>query len=135
MTVVPATVLNGERVQDSHDGPRGGPTLELRDLRVTYENGLQALRGISVAVAPGEVLAVVGESGCGKSTLAAAVLRLLPATAAVEGEVRLDGTDVYAMDETAARGMRGRLAGLVVQDPMGSFNPVMRVGAHILEAR
>jgi peptide/nickel transport system ATP-binding protein len=114
------------------------PVLALRGLRVTYAGtagGVQALRGIDLEVVAGEVLAVVGESGCGKSTLAAAVLRLLPATARVEGEVRLAGADVYAMGEAQARAMRGRLAGLVVQDPMGSFNPVMRVGAHILEAR
>ena len=109
--------------------------LTLRGLRVTYAGGVQALRGIDLEVAPGEVVAVVGESGCGKSTLAAAVLRLLPASTRVEGEVHLAGADVYAMDERAARAMRGRLSGLVVQDPMGSFNPVMRVGAHILEAR
>jgi peptide/nickel transport system ATP-binding protein len=111
------------------------PALALRGLRVTYAGGVQALRGIDLEVAPGETLAVVGESGCGKSTLAAAVLRLLPQTARVEGEVRLAGQQVYAMGDRAARAMRGRLAGLVVQDPMGSFNPVMRVGAHILEAR
>jgi len=111
------------------------PALSLRDLCVTYAGGARALRGIDLDVSPGEVLAVVGESGCGKSTLAAAVLRLLPDSARVEGAVRLAGADVYAMDEQQARAMRGRLAGLVVQDPMGSFNPVMRVGAHIMEAR
>lgn len=111
------------------------PVLSLRGLRVTYAGGAVALRGIDLDVAAGEALAVVGESGCGKSTLAAAVLRLLPATARVEGTVSLAGVDVYSVTERAARGIRGRLAGLVIQDPMGSFNPVMRVGAHILEAR
>jgi oligopeptide/dipeptide ABC transporter ATP-binding protein len=109
--------------------------LAVRGLHVTYAGGVHALRGIDLAVAAGEVLAVVGESGCGKSTLAAAVLRLLPATAKVEGAVRLAGVDVYAAAERDARAIRGKLAGLVIQDPMGSFNPVMRVGAHILEAR
>jgi peptide/nickel transport system ATP-binding protein len=115
--------------------PAPAPALALCGLRVTYAGGVQALRGIDLEVAQGEVLAVVGESGCGKSTLAAAVLRLLPRTACVEGEVLLAGQQVYALGEEAARAMRGRLAGLVVQDPMGSFNPVMRVGSHILEAR
>ena len=79
------------------------PALALRGLRVTYAGGVQALRGIDLEVAPGEALAVVGESGCGKSTLAAAVLRLLPQTARVEGEVLLAGQQVYAMGDRAAR--------------------------------
>jgi peptide/nickel transport system ATP-binding protein len=109
--------------------------LVLQDLRVIYQGGVQALRGIDLVVGPGETVAVVGESGCGKSTLAAAVLRLLPPDATVSGRVLLAGADVYAGDEEAARRRRGRLAGLVIQDPMSSFNPVMRVGAHIVEAR
>lgn len=115
--------------------PSAASVLVLRGLRVTYSNGVQALRGIDLDVAAGEVIAIVGESGCGKSSLANAVLRLLPANAKVAGEVRLCGTDVYSLNERAASGIRGRLAGLIVQDPMGSFNPVMRVGDHVVEAR
>lgn len=109
--------------------------LTLSDLRVTYPNGVQALRGIDLDLAAGEAIAVVGESGCGKSTLAAAILRLLPDGAAVSGEVRLNGENISARDERFARTVRGRRVGLVVQDPIGSFNPVMRVGAQAIEAR
>ena len=131
----------------------GAPVLSIRGLRVTYAGGVQALRGVDLDVAPAEAVAVVGESGCGKSTLAAAVLRLLPETAAVTGRVRLAGIDVYGAhaggpngapgarekrekrDELATKSIRGKLAGLVIQDPISSFNPVMRVGAHVVEAR
>ncbi|HVG99075.1 MAG TPA: ABC transporter ATP-binding protein [Chloroflexota bacterium] len=113
----------------------GGAVLTVRDLHVTYAGGVQALRGIDLQVAPGETLAVVGESGCGKSTLATAVLRLLPASAAVRGSVDLAGIDVYACPPGAAKRIRGQIAGLVVQDPMSAFNPVMRVGEHVVEAR
>jgi oligopeptide/dipeptide ABC transporter ATP-binding protein len=109
--------------------------LAVRDLHVTYAGGVQAVRGVDLDVAPGETLAVVGESGCGKSTLATAILRLLPDSAVITGSVHLAGIDVYGGSEADVRRVRGQLAGLVIQDPMNSFNPVMRVGAHIIEAR
>ena len=113
----------------------GGSVLTVRDLHVTYAGGVQALRGIDLEVVPGETLAVVGESGCGKSTLATAVLRLLPESATVRGAVHLAGIDVYDCPPAAAKRIRGQIAGLVVQDPISAFNPVMRVGAHVVEAR
>ncbi|HEV2126647.1 MAG TPA: ABC transporter ATP-binding protein [Chloroflexota bacterium] len=112
-----------------------GPVLAVRDLRVTYAGGVQAVRGVDLEVAPGETLAIVGESGCGKSTLAAAILRLLPGSAIVSGQVHLAGVDVYGGPEPDVRRVRGQLAGLVVQDPMNSFDPVQRVGSHVIEAR
>lgn len=112
-----------------------GNVLEIRGLRVTYAGGVQAVRGVDLDVARGELVAIVGESGCGKSTLAIAVLRLLPETATVGGSVHLAGVNVYACDRHDAKRVRGELAGLVIQDPMSAFNPVMRVGAHVIEAR
>ncbi|MGH2351980.1 MAG: ABC transporter ATP-binding protein, partial [Chloroflexota bacterium] len=139
-----ATLLPSRSPFPRREGGQGGRSLPLqegtavlsiRELRVTYAGGVQAVRGVDLDVAPGEAVAVVGESGCGKSTLATAVLRLLPETATVTGSVRLAGVDVYAESERDVKRVRGQLAGLVVQDPMNSFNPVMRVGAHIVEAR
>ena len=94
--------------------------LAVRGLRVTYAGGVQALRGIDLEVAPGEALAVVGESGCGRAPWPAAVLRLLPADGARGGEGRPGGQRRLRLGDRGRGRMRGRSAGLVVQDPMGA---------------
>jgi ABC-type glutathione transport system ATPase component len=74
------------------------PLLELRDLSVRYrDRSVDAVRGVSLSLDAGETLGLAGESGCGKSTLAMSVLRLLPATARIEGQILLDGEDVTTM--------------------------------------
>ena len=71
--------------------------LELHDLRITYQTqggGVPAVRGVNLTVGTGEVLGLAGESGCGKSTIAGAILRLLPPSTTVEGQIILDGQDM-----------------------------------------
>ena len=71
--------------------------LEVKNLSVTYRSprgDVQAVRDVSFSLRPGEVLAVVGESGCGKSALCRAVMRLLPDSAAVSGEILVNGVDI-----------------------------------------
>jgi oligopeptide/dipeptide ABC transporter ATP-binding protein len=92
-----------------------------------------AVRGLSLAIEPGEVLGVVGESGSGKSTAALAVLGLLPPGAQVSGSVRFRGAELLGLSETALSEVRGRRVAMVMQDPMTSLNPVHRVGAQIVE--
>jgi len=114
------------------------PTLEIRDLAVHFpiRKGLlrrtvdhfRAVDGVSLSVALGETLALVGESGCGKTTLARAVLRLLEPTA---GQVRLAGTDLAGLQGEGLRRKRRDMQ-IVFQDPFSSLNPRMKVGA-ILE--
>lgn len=112
------------------------PTLIVRDLHVTYANAVQALRGVSIDLYAGEVLAVVGESGCGKSTLALTVQGLLPASARVTGHIALEGATISGQaGQRVLRSIRGRRIGFLAQEPSGSFNPVWRVGSHIAEAR
>jgi peptide/nickel transport system ATP-binding protein len=109
------------------------PLLQVDDLRVSYTT-VQAVRGVSLAVAPGEVVAIVGESGSGKSTLAHAVAGLLPGTGRIDtGRITLGERDLTGLSDRAWRTVRGRRIGLVPQDPGVSLNPVQRVGAQVAE--
>ncbi|WP_246264458.1 dipeptide ABC transporter ATP-binding protein [Acrocarpospora pleiomorpha] len=87
-----------------------------------------------IEVQPGEVVAIVGESGSGKTTLANAVAGLLPAAGAItSGRITLDGHDLVAASERQWRSIRGRVLGVVPQDPGVSLNPVERVGSQVAE--
>jgi peptide/nickel transport system ATP-binding protein len=111
-----------------------GTVLAARDLRISFPGRVRALRGVSVDVAPGEIVGVVGESGSGKTVLGLAALGLLPATAEVSGEVVLGDSDMVSATAEERRLTRKRLAGAVFQDPMTSLNPTMRVGQQVAEA-
>ena len=93
-----------------------------------------ALNGLSLEVAPGEAVALVGESGCGKSTAALALLGLLPPSAHAEGRIRLQGTDLLGLPARRLRDLRGRVISMIFQEPMSSLNPVQRVGDQIAES-
>jgi peptide/nickel transport system ATP-binding protein len=108
-------------------------TLEIRDLSVSYGD-LPAVRGVDLSVDTGETVGLAGESGCGKSTMAGAVLRLLPASARVSGQIRLDGEDVLTMGWGRLRAVRWSSASIVFQGAMHAMNPVRRVGQQIAEA-
>jgi peptide/nickel transport system ATP-binding protein len=113
------------------------PLLEVADLAVTFGAGrdaVQAVRGISYRVDPGEVVAMVGESGSGKSAAAMAVMGLLPEHAQVSGSVRLAGTQLIWLGDTAMSKIRGASIGMVFQDPMSALTPVYTVGDQIAEA-
>jgi len=115
--------------------PTAGPDgLVIENLSVRYPSGTHAVRGVSLHVAPGHTLALVGESGCGKSTVAMAVLGLLPATTRVEGTIRVAGHEVVGASEASLRRIRGLHVGLVAQDPMRSFDPLLPVGTSVSEA-
>nr|WP_249732289.1 ABC transporter ATP-binding protein [Roseococcus sp. SDR] len=105
----------------------------IRDLTVGFD-GQAALRGISLDVAPGEALGLVGESGCGKSVTWLAALGLLPAKAMVTGSVRLAGEELLGAAPATLERVRGGRVAMIFQDPSSSLNPVLRVGAQITEA-
>jgi peptide/nickel transport system ATP-binding protein len=113
-------------------------TLRAHALRVALDTDaglVRALDGLSLAIERGETFALVGESGCGKSMTALALLRLLPDNGRVEGgRVMLDDADTLALPEAAMRRVRGRRIGMIFQEPATSLNPVMQVGAQIIEA-
>ncbi|WP_194829098.1 ABC transporter ATP-binding protein [Nocardia sp. XZ_19_231] len=129
-------------MNDKKNGTRrsaaDGPLLQVEDLHIAYRTGagaVAALRGVSIEVARGEVVALVGESGSGKSTLAHAVIGLLGDSAEViSGKVEFAGERVDPDDEKALRRLRGARVGFVPQDPGLSLNPVLRVGDQVAEA-
>ncbi|MFF4103031.1 ABC transporter ATP-binding protein [Streptomyces sp. NPDC001903] len=96
---------------------------------------VEAVGDVTLALAEGECLALVGESGCGKSVLASALLGLLPGNAETAGSARLaDRLDVLAADErTLARTVRGRRIGLVPQSPAAHLTPVRTIRSHLRE--
>jgi peptide/nickel transport system ATP-binding protein len=118
---------------------RSGPVASVRDLHLTFHRSgrdVHALRGVTLDVAPGEILGLVGESGSGKSVLGLALLGLLPDRPApeVSGSALVCGTDMVAADADTRRLVRRRYLGSVFQDPMTSLNPTMRVGRQVAEA-
>jgi len=112
-----------------------GTLLDVADLRVDYpvkgwrRPPFQALKGVSIDIAPGETLGLVGESGSGKTTLGRAVLGLAPVTA---GRIDYDGTDIAALSKRERRALSSEIQ-VVFQDPYTSLNPAMTVGDILAE--
>jgi len=106
--------------------------LEVRDLRVSF-GAHEAVRGIGFEVARGETLALVGESGCGKSATALSLMRLVPSPGRVSGSVRFDGRDLLDLSASEIRAVRGQQISMIFQEPMTSLNPVLSIGAQIVE--
>lgn len=112
--------------------------LEVRNLRTTFPGALRPLPvvdDISFSLARGEVLALVGESGSGKSMTALSILRLVPKPGqVVAGEVMLAGEDLLQLPVTQMRRVRGARIAMIFQEPMTCLNPVVAVGAQVMEA-
>ncbi|ADB52786.1 ABC transporter ATP-binding protein [Conexibacter woesei] len=110
--------------------------LQVDDLGVDFVQGdrrTRAVDGVSFAVAPGQVLALVGESGCGKSATATALAGLLPVSAHVSGSIRLDDRELHGLGERELARLRGRDMSMIFQDPTSSLNPVLSVGRQVAE--
>ena len=109
--------------------------LEIRDLHIRFHDAdHDAVQGISLTVADGEIMALVGESGSGKTVTAMVVSGLLPRQrASVSGQILLDGEDLLALDSTAMRKKQGSDISVVFQEPMSAMDPVMRIGPQVEE--
>ncbi|WP_081890168.1 ATP-binding cassette domain-containing protein [Paenibacillus tyrfis] len=119
-------------------GKPSEPVLELERLTVHAVRGKARqplVRDLSLAIRPGEMLALVGESGSGKSVTADAVLGLLPSSLRIgEGGIRFRGEEISAWPDKRKRQLRGKEMALVFQDYQGSFTPFMKVGKQLIEA-
>jgi ABC-type dipeptide/oligopeptide/nickel transport system ATPase component len=102
---------------------------------VRYPDKPPVLRACTLEIARGEVLGLVGQSGSGKSTLALAILGLLGRQrAAIEGNIHFQGADLLKMRERELRSLRGRSLSLVLQSPLASLNPALKIRTQLQEA-
>ncbi|NUB45661.1 ABC transporter ATP-binding protein [Fertoebacter nigrum] len=114
------------------------PLLEIRDLHTgfhTDEGLVRSVRGVSLTVARGETLALVGESGCGKSVTAHSVLKLIPMPPGqiTSGQILWQGRDLVPLSIREMNRIRAREIAIVFQEPMTALNPVYSVGEQIAE--
>ncbi|MGP5688385.1 ABC transporter ATP-binding protein [Glutamicibacter ardleyensis] len=111
--------------------------LSFTDLKVTFETAgpdVHAVKGLSLAVRPGEVVALVGESGSGKSVTSTAAMGLLPENAYITGEARVGNVNVVGLDQGKMRKMRATDIAMVFQEPMTALNPVLTIERQLTEA-
>ena len=104
-------------------------------LSARYGSKPDVLREVAFSIDRGEILGLVGPSGCGKSTLSLAILRLLHLKRGeARGSIAFQGRDLMQLSEREMRALRGRDIGLVLQSPLASLNPALRIGSQLEEA-
>ncbi|RWZ84651.1 ABC transporter ATP-binding protein [Glutamicibacter sp. HZAU] len=111
--------------------------LSFNDLNVVFATGgadVHAVKGLSLAVRPGQVVALVGESGSGKSVTSTAAMGLLPDNANVSGAAKVGNVNVVGLDEGKLRKMRATDIAMVFQEPMTALNPVLTIERQLTEA-
>ena len=107
----------------------------LRTVFRTSSGEVAAVDGVSVSVAKGKTLGIVGESGCGKSVLSLSIMRLVPQPGRIaSGKIMFDGRDLLTLPPAQMRDIRGSRIAMIFQEPMTSLNPVFTVGDQITEA-
>jgi len=113
------------------------PILSVENLRIVFDTRhgeLTAIDGVSLDIAPGEILGVVGESGAGKSLTGTAIIGLLdPPGRIAGGAIRLEGERIDNLPPEAMRKVRGRRIGAIFQDPLTSLHPMLTIGDQLVE--
>jgi peptide/nickel transport system ATP-binding protein len=112
------------------------PVIEVDDLTVRFvrrETSVCAVNGVSFALAPGEVMTILGESGSGKSVTLKALMGLLPDYARVEGTVRIGGRDLFGLAPAELAALRGGTVSMIFQEPITALDPVYTIGYQIAE--
>lgn len=111
--------------------------IEIKNLNISYriskKEYVYALKDINVNIKKGESVAIVGESGCGKSTLANSILNLLPENTEIKGSIKIKGEDILNKSDRELIEIRGKVAGIIFQEPSASLNPVFTVKEQIEE--
>ncbi len=116
------------------------PLLNVEHLQIQFvkknHDAITAVHDISFTVAPQQIIALVGESGSGKSVTATSILRLLPRTArlSANSKIEFDGKNLLALEAEQLRAIRGKEISMVFQDPMSSLNPVFTIGQQLNES-
>jgi len=114
------------------------PMVAVRDLKVRFKRGgktLSAVNGVSLSVARGEVLALIGESGSGKSVTLRALMRLhSERSTTIEGRIDIAGQDLMSLSRSQLQAMRGPVAAMIFQEPLLALDPVYTIGQQIIEA-
>lgn len=129
-----------EMITARETAEKNAPTraaLSFQDVKVTFSTEfgeVQAVKGVSFDVMPGEVVAVVGESGSGKSVTSSTSMGLLPPNGRLTGKVYVNGRDVTRLSGSELRALRGNEISMVFQEPMTALNPVLKVSDQLKEA-
>lgn len=111
--------------------------LNIVDLNISFPAKAGVVRasdGVSLEIKPGESLCLVGESGCGKTIVALSIMRLLPQSARISGEIRFKGGNLLSLREKEMKRIRGREIAMIFEQPSTCLNPVFTVGDQIAEA-
>ncbi|WP_249645772.1 MULTISPECIES: ABC transporter ATP-binding protein [unclassified Lysinibacillus] len=106
--------------------------LEIRNLTVFIHNK-QVLNQVSLSVPKGKVVGIIGESGSGKSVLCSTILNLYRKERSAKGSIEFDGKSLLSIEERKMREVRGKEIGLIMQNPMSMFNPIVSIGGHFIE--
>jgi oligopeptide/dipeptide ABC transporter ATP-binding protein len=116
------------------DATTSSPLLSVENLRIDHGSGVSLVESLNFTVRRGETVGLVGESGCGKSLTALAIMGLLAGNLrTAEGSIALEGTDLAALADDDLRRLRGNRMAMIFQEPLTALNPVMTVGAQVIE--